>query len=171
MRLLEWLPDSGLASPTVTFYQQKIQEPGSCSTLEAGCLAGLQSHWNPNDIGSNASKGIGLPVRARASRQRVKASFFHSLYLGCQQKGWPRLKRIAPPQKIQVKSVSSHHKRSRLKACLSTSNDLRKNKISHRYAQWLQLILDILENQEQPQKSALCQPDTQSTLTYIILHL
>jgi hypothetical protein len=79
-------------------------------------------HWNPDEIGSNDSKGKDLRVRSRASRQRVKAPFFHVLYLGCQQKGWPRLKEnlptsedlgrrcIFPPQKNQIQSMPFHFK-------------------------------------------------------------
>jgi hypothetical protein len=47
---------------------------------------------NPEEVSFNASKGTGLPVRLRARRQREQASFINILYIGCQQKVWPRLK-------------------------------------------------------------------------------
>jgi hypothetical protein len=45
---------------------------------------------NPEEIGFNTSEGMDLP--ARASRQGEQASFFHGLYIGYQQMGWPRLR-------------------------------------------------------------------------------
>jgi hypothetical protein len=32
--------------------------------------------WNPEEVGSNASEGIDLLARVRASRQEERASFF-----------------------------------------------------------------------------------------------
>lgn len=34
--------------------------------------------WNPQEIGSNTSEAVNLPVRARASKAKV--SFFHGFY-------------------------------------------------------------------------------------------
>lgn len=49
-------------------------------------------------------------------------SFFHILYIGCQQKEQPRLKGIFShlKKKNWIKGLSSHHKRSILKAALSS---------------------------------------------------
>jgi hypothetical protein len=49
--------------------------------------------------GSKASKDINIPVKARASRQRERASFFHVIYVGCQQKVWLRLQMNLPTAK------------------------------------------------------------------------
>jgi hypothetical protein len=46
----------------------------------------------PKEVGSNASEGMDLPVRARTSSQREIAAFFLVLYKGYQKKVWPRLK-------------------------------------------------------------------------------
>jgi hypothetical protein len=56
-------------------------------------------HWNSEEAGSNASEGMDLLMRARAARQRAKASFFHVLQIGCQQNMWPRLMVDLPTSK------------------------------------------------------------------------
>lgn len=66
-----------LASSTMVVYQQQVQESSSCSVREAGCLSWSSAvHWNPEEVGSNASKGMDLIMRGKASRQREQASFF-----------------------------------------------------------------------------------------------
>jgi hypothetical protein len=50
--------------------------------------------WDPEGIGCNGSEGMNL--LARASRQRVRASFFHIIYIGYLQEIWPRLKVVLP---------------------------------------------------------------------------
>jgi hypothetical protein len=67
---------------------------------------------NPKEVSSDASEGMDLPAKIRASRQKANASFFHALYLGCQQKMWPRLKMDLPASK-----------KSRLEVYLPTSTD------------------------------------------------
>jgi hypothetical protein len=65
--MVEALGRSGTIDPTVPVYQWKIQE-----LVFRRCQ-------NPKEVGSNASGGMNLPVRARASRQREQAPFFHVL--------------------------------------------------------------------------------------------
>lgn len=42
--------------------------------------------WDPEEAGSDASEGMSLPARVRASKQGARASFFHVFYVGCYQK-------------------------------------------------------------------------------------
>ena len=60
------------------------------------------------EVGFNASEGVDFPVRARASRQREQASFFHVLYLGCHRKVWPGLKVALPASKDLHLPTSNH---------------------------------------------------------------
>ena len=45
-------------------------------------------------------------MRVDAGRQRTNASFFHVLYIGFQQKAWPRLRWVFPLQKVWSKGES-----------------------------------------------------------------
>ena len=64
----------------------------------ARCLV-FRIHHNSEDIGSNDSERMDLPSRVRTSRQRKQVSFFHVLYIGCQQKVWLRSKVYLPTSK------------------------------------------------------------------------
>jgi hypothetical protein len=65
------------------------------------------------EVGSNACGRTNLSERAKANRQRAKASFLQVLYIDFQKK-------LCPGKKF------SHLKRSGLKVGLPTSNDLIK---------------------------------------------
>jgi hypothetical protein len=52
----------------------------------------LQYLPDSTEVGSNVGEGMGIQEKARTSRQRIKASFFHVLYVGSHQKVWSRLK-------------------------------------------------------------------------------
>jgi len=51
-------------------------------------------HQNPKEVGSNASEGVDLPLRVRASRQRAKRrqSLLPSPYLGLPAEGVAQIK-------------------------------------------------------------------------------
>lgn len=61
---------------------------------------------NPEDVGSNASKGMDLPVRA--SRQGEQAAIFHGFYIGRRQNVWNRLKVDLPTIKIWIRNWFSY---------------------------------------------------------------
>jgi hypothetical protein len=65
-------------------------------------------HWNPKEVGSNASEGVGFP--SRTSRQREQAFFFLVLYIGCQKKMRTKLKVNLPTSEDPIKSGSSQFK-------------------------------------------------------------
>lgn len=71
----------------------------------------FSTHWNPKEVGFNASEKMELP--ARASRPRA------SVHLPCTLRRLPAERRLA-----HIKGGSSHLKRSGLKDCLSISNDV-----------------------------------------------
>jgi hypothetical protein len=60
-------------------------------------------YHNTEEVGSNMSEGINVPGRVKASRQSVRASFFHVLYIGGHQKMWPRFKVNLPTSNDPVK--------------------------------------------------------------------
>ena len=63
--------------------------------------------WNPEEVDSNASEGMSLPVRVMAIRQRASSSFFHVLYISCNQKVWPRFKVNLPTPNDSIKKNPS----------------------------------------------------------------
>jgi hypothetical protein len=67
-------------------------------------------HRNPEEVGSDASEGLDLPVRGRAHRQRTKASSFKALYMAATGRSGPYLRWMYPPQMIWIKDGSSHFK-------------------------------------------------------------
>jgi hypothetical protein len=83
----------------MTVYQQKVQESSSCSVHEAMSHFAFHTLWEPVEVGCNISEGIDLVARVGGSTQRIQTSFFHVIYIGCQQKVWPRLKVDLPTSK------------------------------------------------------------------------
>lgn len=55
------------------------------------------------EVGTNTNEVKTFPVLVRSSRQIITASFFHSLYIGCQQKVWPRYKMGLPRSNDPIK--------------------------------------------------------------------
>lgn len=92
--ILEQFTGCGPTSALVAAYQQKVQESSVQSTVSQVYIWISQLVFsipqNPK-VGSNARKGMDLPVRVRANGQRTTASFLHVLSIGCQQV-WSRLK-------------------------------------------------------------------------------
>lgn len=71
-------------SLTVALFQEKFQQSSSCSVHETVCLGWYSVYSNPEEVGSNGSEGVDLPVRLRESKQTELV-----LYVHCSQKMWP----------------------------------------------------------------------------------
>jgi hypothetical protein len=56
-------------------------------------------HWNPKEVGFNASEETCHASKSERKQARVRASFFHILYIGCRETVWPRLKVDLPTKK------------------------------------------------------------------------
>jgi hypothetical protein len=107
--LLEWLQDCGPARPTMALTNGRFTESSTCSVLEAISLNQLSVYiQKPKEVDSNASKGLGSECESKQAKN--KSFLYHVLYINCQQKVWPRLEVIFPPQKIWIKSGSTHFK-------------------------------------------------------------
>jgi hypothetical protein len=81
----------------IAFPNRKSKNPAVVWSTTLICQLVFSIHGNPKEAGSNASEGVDVLGRAKASRQ--KASFLlRVLYIGCQQV-WLRLKIYFPLSK------------------------------------------------------------------------
>jgi hypothetical protein len=111
MNLLEWLKGCCPTSPIISLSLEVQESSIQCARLDF--LLVFSICQNPEEVATNASEGVELTVRERASRQRAKAFFFHIIYLY----------RLPAEDIAQIKCGSSNFKRSRLKVDLLTSKD------------------------------------------------
>ena len=50
----------------------KAKSPVTVQSTRPDVSAGLSTCWDPEEAGANVSEGMGLPSKARASRQRAR---------------------------------------------------------------------------------------------------
>lgn len=61
-------------------YEQKVQESRSFSVYKARCHSGSSlDAENSEEVDSNATEGMDLLVRVKATKRRAKVFFFHVL--------------------------------------------------------------------------------------------
>lgn len=70
----------GSAGPAMASTNERSKNPVVAQSMRLESQLVFSICWNPKGVVSNASEGMDLQGRARASRQTEKASFFMSLY-------------------------------------------------------------------------------------------